>query len=182
MTAQNESYYDPKQSYNQRSILKSTRLKNWLLYPSSSNKVTFQFELPKITGEKRLVVLPAGEKKYKLTMAKGERNGLLGNKQSGMSPFIYTPEEFPKDAATQMIETTENGSKLKSKIHLLNGDEVPEQLMIWLKDLKDKIIKNTTLTAPAKLAILWRLVDMEAQSIVSKVEDDFEDYTEPEDV
>ena len=64
------------------------------------------------------------------------------------------PEEFPDDAATQMIETMENGSKLKSKMHLLIGDEVPEQLMIWLKDLKDKILKNTTLSLPAKLAIL----------------------------
>ena len=54
--------------------------------------------------------------------------------------------------------------------------------MIWLKDLKDKILKNTTLTAPAKLAILQRLVDMKAQLIVSKIEDDFKDYAKPEDV
>ena len=29
-----------------------------------------------------------------------------------MPPIIYTPEEFPEDAPTQMIETTENGNKL----------------------------------------------------------------------
>ena len=44
------------------------------------------------------------------------------------------------------------------------------------------ILKNTALTAPAKLAILQRLVNMEARLIVSKVEDDFEDYAELEDV
>ena len=33
-----------------------------------------------------------------------------------------------------------------------------------------------------KLAILRRLVDMEAQTIVSKVEDEFEDYANPEDI
>ena len=62
-------------------------------------------------------------------MAK-DRNGLSGNTRSGISPFIHMPEEFPEDAATQMIETTENGSKLKSKMHLLIGDKVPEQLLI----------------------------------------------------
>ena len=46
--------------------------------------------------------------------------------------------------------------------------------MIWLKDLEDKIIKNATLSSPAKLAILRRLVDMEAQMIVSKTEEDFQ--------
>ena len=176
MTTQNE------QSYNQRSILKPTRLKNWLSYPSSSNKVTFQFELPKITGEEGLVVLPAGKTEYELTMAKGERNSLPGDKRSGMTPFLYTTEEFPDDAASQMIETTENGSKLKSKMHLLIVDEVPEQLRIWLKDLEDKILRNTTLSSPAKLAILRRLVNMEAQTIVSKTEEDFLRYAEPEDV
>ena len=71
-----------------------------------------------------------------------------------MTPFIYMLEEFPEDVATQNIETTENGNKLKSKMHLLNRDELPEEPMIWLKDFKDKILKSTALTAPAKLAIL----------------------------
>ena len=173
MTTQNELYYGPKQysrlnkqlsvRYSQQSILKSTRLKNWLSCPSSSNKVTFQFE-------------------NELTMTKGEQNGVPGNKRSGMSPFIYTPEEFPEDAATQMIETTESGSKLKSKMYLLNGDEVPEQLMIWFEDFEDKIIKNVTLSSPAKLNTLRRLVNMKAQTIVSKTEEDFLRYAEPEDV
>ena len=88
-----------------------------------------------------------------------------------MTPFVYTPEEFPKDASTQIIETTENGNKLKLKMHILNEDKVPEQLMIWLKDFKDKILNSTALTVPAKIVILQRLVDMEAQTIVSKVED-----------
>ena len=53
--------------------------------------------------------------------------------------------------------------------------------MIWLKDYEDKIIKNVTLSAPAKLAILRRLVDFEAQTILSTVENDYKNiYVEPE--
>ena len=59
-----------------------------------------------------------------------ETQSLISDKRSGMIPFIYTPEEFPEDAATQNIETTKNRSKLKSKMHHLNGDKVPKQLMI----------------------------------------------------
>jgi len=54
--------------------------------------------------------------------AQKETRSLPSDKRSGTTPFIYTPEEVPEDAATQMIETTENGNKLKSKMHLLNGD------------------------------------------------------------
>ena len=84
--------------------------------------------------------MPAQKTTFKLTMAKtaNEQNSLPNNKRSGVTPFICTPEEFPIVTATQNIETTENGSKLKSKMRVLNGDEMPEQLMIWLKDLKDK--------------------------------------------
>ena len=106
---------------------------------------------------------------------------LESTKRSGISPFLYTPEVWPDDAATQNIETTENGSKLKSKMRVLEGDETPEQFMIWLKDYEDKIIKNVTLSAPAKLAILRRLVDFEAQTILSTVENDYKNiYVEPE--
>ena len=89
-----------------------------------------------------------------MVKAANKRNGLPGNKRSGMTPFIYTPEEFPGDTATQNIETTENDSKLKSKMRVLNRNEMSEQLMIWLKDLRDKILKNAVLTEPKKLAIL----------------------------
>ena len=65
---------------------------------------------------------------------------------------------------------------------ILNSDEIPKQLMIWLKDFKDKILKNITLTQVEKLAILRRQVDMEAQNIVRKVEREFEDYSEPNEV
>ena len=64
---------------------------------------------------------------------------------------------------------------------VLEGDEVPEQLMIWLKDLEDKVLKNEILKSPAKLAILRRLVDFEAQTILSSVENDYKNvYVEPE--
>ena len=52
------------------------------------------------------------------------------NKRSGKALFLYTPKVFPDDVATQNIETTENGSKLKLKMKVLNDDEVAEQLMI----------------------------------------------------
>ena len=108
---------------------------------------------------------------------------LDSNKQSGISPFLYTPKVFPDDVATQNIETTENGSKLKSKMKVLDGDEVLEQLMIWCKDLEDKVLKNEVLTEPGKLAILQLLVDFEAQTILSTVENDYTNiYSEPEDI
>ena len=104
-------------------------------------------------------------------------------KRSGISPFLYTPEAFPDDHPTQNIETTENGSKIKTKMRVLEGNEAPEQYMIWLKDYEDKILANEVLRAPAKLAMLRRLVDEEAQTILSKVEKDYKKlYAEPEDV
>ena len=104
-------------------------------------------------------------------------------KRSGVTPFLYKPELWPEDAATQNIETTENGNKLKSKMRVLEGDEVPEQLMIWLEDYDDKIRNNVSLSAEAKLGFLKRLVASEAQSILSQVERDYKDnYSEPEHV
>ena len=53
--------------------------------------------------------------------------------------------------------------------------------MIWIKDLEDKVLKNEILKAPAKLAILRRLVDFETQTILSTVEKDYKNvYVEPE--
>ena len=136
--------YYQENEYKQRSIIKSTRQKHWLLNPNK--EVTFQ--IPKLNGEKRTV-----------TMVKIDK--LDSNKRSGISPFLYSPEVWPDDAATQNIETTENGSKLKSKMRVLEGDEVPEQFMVWLKDPEDKVLKNVVLSAPGTLAILRSLVDFE---------------------
>ena len=106
--------------YIQCSIFKSKSQKNWQSTPGSTKQFTFQFNVQK----KPKVRKPRDE----LTMVKADK--LASNKWSGISPFLYTPEEFPEDTATQNIETTENGSKLKSKMRVLNRDEVPEQLMI----------------------------------------------------
>ena len=65
---------------------------------------------------------------------------------------------------------------------VLSGNETPEQLMIYLKNYEDKIYKNAVLTAPEKLTILKRIVDKEAQTIVSEVESDYGKYVDPEDV
>ena len=106
---------------------------------------------------------------------------LDSNKRSGILPFLYVPEVFPDDVATQNIETTENRSKLKSKMMVLDGDEIPEQLILWCKDLEDKVLKNEVLTEPGKLAILQRLVDFEAQEILSTVKNNYKNnYSEPE--
>ena len=137
--------YYQENEYKQRSIIKSTRQKNSLLNPSK--EVTFQ--IPKLNGEKRTATIVKIDK-------------LDSNKRSGISSFLYNPKAWPDDAATQNIKTTKNGSKLKSKMRLLEGDKVPEQLMVWLKDFEDKVLKNEILKAPGKLAILRRLVDFEA--------------------
>ena len=115
--------------YNQRSILKSTRQKNWLSNPSSTKQVTFQFETPN-------KVRNLSKKRTTIGRAERKEQSFTGNKRSDMTPFIYTPEEFSEDTATQNIETTKNGSKLKSKIHLLNGDKVPKQFIIFYDDDK----------------------------------------------
>ena len=166
-----------KPDYSQRSILKSTRQKNWLSIPGEKRRVTFQFEIPKITGSKLKVLLPARETTFELTMVKAnnERNGLPSNKRSGISPFIYSPETFPEDHPTQSIETTENGSKIKTLMHVLDGDEAPELFMEWLADYEDKIFTNEVLKAPAKLSMMRRLVNGEAQTILSKVEKDYKE-------
>ena len=65
---------------------------------------------------------------------------------------------------------------------VLSGNETPEQLMMYLKNFEDKIYKNAVLTAQEKFAILKRIVDKEAQTIVSEVENDYEGYLDPEDV
>ena len=66
---------------------------------------------------------------------------------------------------------------------MLEGDEVPEQLMIWIQDYDNNILNNIALSAPAKLGFLRRLVAFEAQSILSQVERDYKDhYAEPADI
>ena len=95
-----------------------------------------------------------------------------------MTQFICTLDDWSEDNKTQTVETTEGRKKLKSKMNILSSNETPEQLMIYLKDFKDKILKNIMLTTPDKLGILRRLVHMEAQTIVSRVEGEFESYSE----
>ena len=97
-----------------------------------SKQVTFQ--IPKLNGKKRRV-----------TMVKIDK--LDSNKRSGISSFFYVPKVWSDDAAIQNIETTEKGSKQKSKMRVLEveGDKIPEQFMVWLKDLEDKVLKNVVL-------------------------------------
>ena len=85
-------------------------------------------------------------------------------KSSGIQPFLFTPEEWPKDVPEQIIETTEGRNRLKSKMKVLSGNETPEQLMMYLKNYEDKIYKNAVLTPLEKLAILKRIVDKEGQT------------------
>ena len=71
------------------------------------------FNITKKNGETRAVAMVKSDK-------------LDSKKRSGVTPFFYMPELWPEDAATQNIETTENRNKLKSKMRVLEGDEVPE--------------------------------------------------------
>ena len=119
--------------YHKKSLLRSTRHKNWLKNPSEleigneQSSLSPLFHIQKKSGEKRTATMVKIDKIDHRT------------KRSGVTPFLYKPELWPEDAATQNIETTENGHKVKSKMRMLEGDEVPEQLMIWLMDFEDKI-------------------------------------------
>ena len=99
---------------------------------------------------------------------------------SGFKPFLYDAEEWDTTSPYQILKTTENGNKLDNKMYVLQGDETPEQLMLWIKNYNDKI--NVTLTPAARLTFLRRIVDKEAQTIVSNVEAAFESYSDAEDI
>jgi len=187
-------YYQAELEVNQRPILKSTRQKNWISNPGERKRVTFhssvisektiKAEIESVTTSTRKIKT---EKEEEVNMGKPrdntDRSGLPANKRSGIQPFLFTQETFPDDHPTQSIETTENGSKIKTKMHVLEGDEAPELFMDWLTDYEDKIFANEVLRAPAKLSQLRRLVDGQAQTILSKVEKDYREvYSEPEDV
>ncbi|OEU11608.1 hypothetical protein FRACYDRAFT_244725 [Fragilariopsis cylindrus CCMP1102] len=65
-------------------------------------------------------------------------------------------------------------------MYILQGDETPEQLMLWIKNYNDKI--NVSFAPAARLTFLRRIVDKEAQPIVSNVETAFENYPDAEDI
>ena len=89
------------------SILLSTRQKNWLSTPKENSRLPLQkvkqvsFQLNNST-----------DNNSQLTMAKGRNNSdnrdssssdnkkKKVEKSSGIQPFLFTPEEWPKDAAT----------------------------------------------------------------------------------
>ena len=50
-------------------------------------------------------------------------NKKVVERSSGIIPFLFTPEEWPKDVPTQIIETTESGNKLKTKMDIFQGDK-----------------------------------------------------------
>ena len=102
---------------------------------------------------------------------------------SRFKPFLYDAEEWDTTSPSQILKTTENGNKLDNKMFLLQGDRTPEQLMLWIKNFHDKIDNNaSTLTPAARLTFLRRIVDKEAQTIVSNVETAFENYSDAEDI
>ena len=119
-------YCGPKQylKLDKRLRDKSTRHKKWLLNPRK--EVTFQLTQNDLYNEAKK--FETETEKRRVTMV--EIDKLDSNKRSGISPFLYTPEVWPDNAATQNIETTENGSKLTSKMRVLEGDKTPEQFMI----------------------------------------------------
>ena len=129
--------YCKSKQHKQRSIIKSTRHKKWLLDPSK--RVTFQLTYNNLRNEAK--TFKSETEKRKVAMVKIDKLDHR-SKRSGVTPFLYKPELWPEDAATQNIETTENGHKVKSKMRVLEEDEVPEQLMIWSMDYDDKISNN----------------------------------------
>ena len=131
---------------------------------------------------------------YNLTMAKtSQRDGTdvpaketakakRVHRISGFKPFLYDAEYWDTTAPSQILKTTENGGKLDNKMYVLQGDETPEQLVLWIKNYNDKIDSNVSLTPAARLTFLRRIVDKEAQTINSNVEAALESYTDVEDV
>ncbi|OEU21421.1 hypothetical protein FRACYDRAFT_235044 [Fragilariopsis cylindrus CCMP1102] len=99
---------------------------------------------------------------------------------SGFKPFLYDAEEWDTKSPSQILKTTENGNRIDNKMYILQGDETPEQLMLWIKNYNDKI--NVALAPAARLTFLRRIVDKEAQTIVSNVETAFEGYSDAEDI
>ncbi|OEU07148.1 hypothetical protein FRACYDRAFT_251631 [Fragilariopsis cylindrus CCMP1102] len=75
---------------------------------------------------------------------------------SGFKPFLYDAEQWDTKSPSQILKTTENGNRIDNKMFILQGDETPEQLI--------------------------RIVDKEAQTIVSNVETAFESYEDAEDI
>ena len=103
-------------------------------------------------------------------------------RSSGYKPFLYVAEEWPEDAPSQTLKTTEGHQQVITKMFILNGNETPEQLMIYLKSYEARITMNPLLTPLEQLAYLKRIVDKEALTILKKVEDSFSAYALPADV
>lgn len=99
---------------------------------------------------------------------------------SGICPFLYEAKTWDEKALTQIIKTTIGKSKLDNKIHFLQVDEIPEQLMLWLKNYGENINKNPLLESAEKWAMLNWIINKEAQPIMSKVEGNFKIYMDPE--
>ena len=151
------------------SILRSTRQNKWLSTPHNQKKVSFQLQSNNNLNKQQESTM--AKTKDKSSDRSSDKKKKV-EKSSGIQPFLFTAEEWPKDAPEQIIETTEGRNRLRSKMKILSGTETPEQLMMYLKNFEDKIYKNIKLTAPEKFAILKRIVDKEAQTIVSEVESD----------
>ena len=86
------------------SILLSTRQKNWLSTPQNEKQVSFQLQ-------KNNTIEYNSNNKKNATMAKSKNKSdnrdsdkkKKVEKSSDIQPFLFTPEEWPKDAATQII-------------------------------------------------------------------------------
>ena len=87
---------------------------------------------------------------------------------SGYKPFLYVAEEWPEDAPSQTLKTTEGRQQVITKMFILNGNETPEQLMIYLKSYDARITMNPLLTPLEKLSYLKRIVDKEALTILKR--------------
>ena len=103
-------------------------------------------------------------------------------RSSGIKPFFYVAEEWPEDASSQTLKTTEGRQQVTTKMFILNGNEIPKQLMIYLKSYEARITMNILLMPREKLAFLKRIVDKEVLTILKKVEDSFKSYAVPADI
>ena len=103
------------------SILRSTRQNKWLSTPHNQKKVSFQLQSNNNLNKQESTMAKTKDKSDRSSDKKKKVE-----KSSGIQPFLFTAEEWPKDAPEQIIETTEGRNRLKSKMKVLSGNETPE--------------------------------------------------------
>ena len=93
------------------SILLLTRQKNWLSTPQKGKQVSFQLHNKSDNNSQTTTMAKSRNNSDNRDSSSSDKKKKV-KKSSGIQPFLFTPEEWPKDAAEQTIETTEGRNRL----------------------------------------------------------------------